>query len=89
LILVNNNIKRPQPIFCGNTSDETFDGVKINFTRFSAHFAAHKAFRIAQNKQLFNSSQGKNSCKVCVEIKRKRIKLKEKFKLINSPLFKF
>lgn len=60
-----NNI-RPQWSLGGNTPDETFDGVKIDFTRFSAHFAAHKALRIAQNKQLFNSSQGKNSCKLCV-----------------------
>jgi len=39
---------------------------QIIFTRFSAHFAAYKALRIAQNQQPFNAAYGKNSCKVCV-----------------------
>ena len=52
------NTIRPQMSLGGNTPQETFNGLPIDFSRYSHKFNEHKAYRRQQNK--------KNSCKVCL-----------------------
>lgn len=52
------NIIRPQMPLGGNTPQETFNGVSIDFSRYSQDFNEHKVYRRQQNK--------KNSCKICL-----------------------
>ena len=42
----------------GNTPVETFNGIPIDFSKYSQGFNEHKAYRRQQNK--------KNACKMCM-----------------------
>lgn len=56
-VSVYNNI-RPQMSLGGNTPQETFNGLTIDFSRYSQTFNEHKVYRRQQNK--------KNRCKICL-----------------------
>ncbi|WP_430409209.1 integrase core domain-containing protein [Kordia sp.] len=49
---------RPQMSLGGNTPEETFHGITIDFSKYSQDFNEHKAYRRQQNK--------KNTCKMCL-----------------------
>jgi len=52
------NTIRPQMSLGGNTPQETFNGLSIDFSRYSQNFNEHKAYRRQQNR--------KNSCNICL-----------------------
>ncbi|WP_430413048.1 hypothetical protein [Kordia sp.] len=49
---------RPQMSLGGNTPQETFHGITIDFSKYSQDFNEHKVYRRHQNK--------KNTCKMCL-----------------------
>ncbi len=49
---------RPQMSLDGNTPEETFNGVLIDFSKYSQDFKEHKSYRRQQNKN--------NACKMCL-----------------------
>lgn len=51
------NAVRPQLGLKGNTPNETFDGIPMNYHKFTIGFKEKKLYRIAQNQ--------KSSCQVC------------------------
>jgi len=52
------NTIRPQMSLGGNTPQETFNGLSIDFSRYSQDFNEHKVYRRQQNM--------KNSCGICL-----------------------
>jgi putative transposase len=52
------NTIRPQMSLGGNTPQETFNGLSIDFYRYSQNFNEHKVYRRQQNK--------KNICSICL-----------------------
>ena len=52
------NTTRPQMSLGGNTPQETFNGLTIDFYRYSQHFNEYRVYRRQQNK--------KNICKACL-----------------------
>ena len=54
------NTIRPQFSLSGNTPFESYQGGSHDFSKYSTHFKAQRALRVAKNQ--------KNSCKICLNI---------------------